>query len=126
LRAFQKLGKLKNPSALRPWLIQILVSQAKKSLNKKRIQDYFGLAYDDDNATLEQLAVHDAHPDLREELRDIDAKLSRVPRDWRTAWLLHRIEDMSMPETAQAINRSLSTVKRYVAAVDSVIGPKRN
>ena len=125
LIAFRKMENLDNPEALRPWLIRILISQIKKSFRIRRLKAFFGMDYGRDDATLSLLAVHDVRPDLRVELREIDAVLKRTPSEWRITWMLHRIEGMSIHETARAVRRSVATVKRYVTAVDVTIQSNR-
>ncbi len=123
--AFRKLEKLNDPQALRPWLVRILLSQVKKSFRVRRLKSFFGMDAGIEDATLTRLAVHDARPDLRAEINEIDTELRRSPVDWRTAWMLHRVEGMSISETARAVGRSTATVKRYVTAVDTAVRSNR-
>lgn len=123
--AFQKLNKLENPNALRAWLVRILLSQVRKSLRIRRFRAFFGMNELEMDASLQLLAVHDVRPDLRAELQDIDDVLQQSPEKWRTAWMLRRIEGMSIYETAQATNVSVATIKRYIAAVDVAIQTHR-
>lgn len=125
LVAFRKLDQLADPNALRPWLIRILISQVRKSFRVRRFRAFFGMDDRREDATLEMLAVHDARPDLRAELREIDTALQRTPSEWRTTWILHRVEGMSIHETSIAVGRSIATVKRYVTAVDVAIQSTR-
>jgi RNA polymerase sigma-70 factor (ECF subfamily) len=123
--AFRKIESLNDPEALRSWLIRILMSQIRKSFRVRRLKAFFGMDSGKDDATLLKLAIHDARPELRAELSEIDAVLQKTPANWRNAWMLHRIEGMSISETSQAVSRSKATVKRYVAAVDTVVRSKR-
>jgi RNA polymerase sigma-70 factor (ECF subfamily) len=47
--------------------------------------------------------------------------LSRVPADLRIPWVLHRVERLSLPETAAACEVSLATVKRRIADAEARI-----
>ena len=123
--AFRKLEQLENPNALRPWLTRILISKIRKSLKVKRMKAFFGFKPIEDDATLQMCAVHDARPDLTIEIKELDIVLDKTPTEWRTIWMLHRIEGMSIRETAVASDRSVATVKRYVAAVDNAIESNR-
>jgi RNA polymerase sigma-70 factor (ECF subfamily) len=125
LIAFRELGKLKKPESLRPWLTRILISQIRRSFRVKKLRAFFGLKLGSEDATLELLAVHDARPDLRVELKEIDAVLQSTPSEWRTTWMLHRVEGMSIHETARTVKRGVTTVKRYVSSVDVAIQSKR-
>ncbi len=121
LTAFAKLGKLEKPEAFKLWLVRILVSKVRKTFRVRRLKAFFGMDSGREDATLLMLAVHDANPDLRSELKEIDTVLQKMPIDWRTTWMFHRIEGMSIKETAETVNRSVATVKRYVTAVDVAV-----
>ena len=123
--AFRRLDKLDNPDALRPWLTQILISRVRKRLRGKKLRAFLGLRQVEEDVSLQLCAFHDARPDLRVELRELDSVLQQTPTEWRTAWMLHRIEEMTIHETAQAMSRSVATVKRYIAAVDTAVQSKR-
>ena len=124
--AFRKLTTLKEPAALKPWLVRILISQVHRALRVRRCKAFFGLdSSDDDDASLERLAVHNARPDLRAELHELDIVLHNFSPERRTAWLLHRVEGMSISETSKAMGRSLASIKRYISAVDTAVHMKR-
>lgn len=123
--AFQKLDRLEHPSAIRQWLTRILLSRIRKRLRVKRLRAFLGFKQIEEDAALQLCAVNGARPDLRAELRELDLVLQKMPMAWRTTWMLHRIEGMSIHEAARATNRSLSTVKRYVAAVDVAVQSNR-
>ena len=123
--AFRKLSSLHDPNALKSWLTKILVSQVQKALRVRRFKSIFRIDSGMDDATLASLGLYEASAHVRAELREIDEALAKVPSDWRMTWMLHRIEGMSISETAFAVRRSTATVKRYVTAVDTVIRPER-
>ena len=52
--------------------------------------------------------------------RGCDA-LERIPEDLRIPWVLHRVEQLSLPETAEACEISLATVKRRIAEAEERI-----
>jgi RNA polymerase sigma-70 factor (ECF subfamily) len=123
--AFQKLDSLENPEALRTWLTRILISQIKKSYRVRRLRAFFGFKQDIRDATLQLCAVHDARPDLMAELKELDTILQLAPESKRITWMLHRIEGMSIRETAKVTNRSVATVKRYITTVDGALQSNR-
>lgn len=121
LLAFQKLADLREPTSLRPWLIRIAVHRARRKLRSRRLWEFFGL---DSETRPDQLGLcaHDhTRPDLRLELAIVERVLTREPAELRIAWVLHRLEGLSLKETAETSRRSLATVKRYVSAVDARI-----
>lgn len=50
---------------------------------------------------------------------DLYDALERIPSDVRIPWVLHRIEQLSLPETALACEVSLATVKRRIADAEA-------
>ena len=119
--AFRKLESLEDPSAMRPWLTRILLSRIQKCRRARRLQAFFGFKPLEEDASLQQCAAHGARPDLWVELGEVDRILQRMPERWRLTWMLHRIEGLTIYETARAMNRSTASVKRYVAAVDTAV-----
>jgi RNA polymerase sigma-70 factor (ECF subfamily) len=117
--AFAKLGTVREPAALRGWLVRVAVHLARRRLRKRKWLSYVGLASEAAELGLAAQAHEHARPELRLELSAIDAVLARESSDERMTWLLHRVEELSLQETAEATGRSLATVKRYVAAVDA-------
>jgi RNA polymerase sigma-70 factor, ECF subfamily len=54
-------------------------------------------------------------PRDRQPVDDLYDALERIPSDLRIPWVLHRVEQLSLPETADACEVSLATVKRRIA-----------
>jgi len=116
--AFDKLSELRDPTALAPWLNRIAVNLVRRRLRVRTLRALVGLDHGGDDASLQLLAVDGTRPDLQLELQVLDALVKRQPTERRLAFMLHRLQGMSLRETAEASGRSLATVKRYVAAVD--------
>jgi RNA polymerase sigma-70 factor (ECF subfamily) len=57
-------------------------------------------------------------PDVRSELEAIYGVLDRMRPEVRVALVLHRVEGLSVPEIADRMALSVSTVKRRLAAAD--------
>ncbi len=123
--AFRRLHTLDNPDAIRRWLTRILISQNRRRSRLKWLRAFILYKPEKPDLTLQACAVYDARPDLRAELQQLDDTLQRVPDNWRTVWMLHRIEGMSIYETAQATSYSLATVKRYISKVDKAVQTNR-
>lgn len=117
--AFARLGQLRDRAALGPWLNRIAVNLARRRLRLRSVWRALGIDRGHDDATLQLLAVDGTRPDLRAELEAVDAVLRGQPTERRLAFMLHRVEGLSLSETAAASGRSVATTKRYVAAVDS-------
>jgi RNA polymerase sigma-70 factor (ECF subfamily) len=122
LVAFDKLDRLRDPSALRAWLARIAVHGARRKLRKRKLLALCGLGESEGSELLlTRHAREHSRPDLQLELDAIERVVAYAPEDQRAAWLLHRVEALSISETAEATRRSLATVKRYVAAVDALV-----
>ena len=116
--AFEQLGKLREPAALRPWLIRIAVNLARRHLRKGRLLRILGLDRSPDDATLAALAAPTLRPDDRAELALADRVLRGMPADRRIAWMLRRVEGLALAEVAATCACSLATAKLRIAAVD--------
>jgi RNA polymerase sigma-70 factor (ECF subfamily) len=121
LVAFEKLASLRDGNALRAWLTQIAVHRARRKLRLRKLFAMCGLAHQDEQTGLLAQAHDDVRPDLRLELAALDRALARESSELRMVWLLHRVQGLSLQETADASAHSLATVKRYIAAVDARI-----
>jgi RNA polymerase sigma-70 factor (ECF subfamily) len=116
---FEQLGSLREPAAIRAWLAQIAISLVRRRMRRGRLLRLLGLDSSPDDATLAALASPSLRPDDRAELALIDRVLHRMPANLRIAWMLRRVENLSLPEVAQACACSLATAKRRIAAADA-------
>ncbi len=114
--AFQQLGKLRDPAALRSWLARIAVSLVQRRLRRDRLRRLLGLDRGFDDASLEALAAPSLRPDDRAELALADRVLRRLPSGLRIAWMLRHVEGLPLAEVASACDCSLATAKRRIAA----------
>lgn len=117
---FEQLNTLREPAAVRGWLAQIAVSLVRRKLRRGRLLRLLGLDQGRD-ASLTTLASPLLRPDDRAELALVDRVLGRIPADLRIAWMLRKVEGLTLPDVAQACECSLATVKRRIAAVDAEI-----
>lgn len=58
-------------------------------------------------------------PRDRQPVDELSDALARIPEDVRIPWILHRIEQLSLPEAAAACEVSLATVKRRIADAEA-------
>ncbi len=122
VRAFERLHQLKDPAMFRSWLLSIVVSLVKKRLRRQRLLTWVGLEAITD-VTLEQQAQSHLDVEARNELRALDAKLKTLPSAHALAWSLRYIEGEKLEDVASAMNKSLATTKRYIAAAERQIRP---
>jgi RNA polymerase sigma-70 factor (ECF subfamily) len=113
LAAFESIDGLKNPDALRSWLVGIAVFHARAAIRKRRRwRDFFTSRGDADT---EAHAGETSNPEVSDALRSTYAVLQQLPEKERVAFALRYIEGMELAEIADACGTSLSTAKRHVA-----------
>ena len=114
LDARAALKSLEDARALRAWLVTITVRRVHRHLKKRRRRAlfFFGIA---------ELSARSSDPRDREAVDDLYDALDTLPPDLRVPWSLARIEQLTLPEVAEACEVSLATVKRRIADADERI-----
>ena len=111
-------GRFEGRSSLATWLTRIVVNEALSrkragEARKRSLADADITQIDDYREKL--MSVSFRSPEfqmLRAELaKAIEAAIARLPEDFRTVLVLRDIEDMSVEETAEALNILAATVK---------------
>jgi len=102
------ISALKEPKALRGWLVAIAVRRVHRVLARRRRRMMFSLE-------MFEFAARSSDPNDRQRVDDLYEALDHIPPDLRVPWTLHRVEQMNLPETAAACGVSLATVKRRIA-----------
>lgn len=118
LYAFERLAHLSNPQAFQAWLSSIVVRTAGKRLRRRRLQFRLGLR----SATpidADEVVSRTAPPDIAAELRAVYGLLETLPAEERVALVLRRVERLEIPEIAQHMGLSVSTVKRRLNAAEA-------
>ncbi len=120
LEALKNLHRLENPQAFASWLGSIVVRTASKRLRRRALLNRLGLRR---NTPIDPDVVlsNDAPPDVRAQLSRIYSCLDAMHHEMRLSLILHRVEGMSLPETADTMGVSLSTVKRRLAAAEQIL-----
>jgi RNA polymerase sigma-70 factor, ECF subfamily len=120
LEALRNLDRLENPQAFASWLGSIVVRTAGKRLRRRALLNRLGLRR---NTPIDADTVvsRDASPETRVELTRLYACLDGMHPESRLALVLHRVEGLSLPEAAEMMGLSLSTVKRRIQAAEQVL-----
>ena len=118
LKAYTHLDNFQGNSKFYTWLVRIAVNEALMKLRKRRSDKTVPLDEPIDTGEDEmvrEIAVWDENPEdsySREELAHIlDEAIQSLKPAYRTVFLLRDIEEMSIEETAEVLNLSISAVK---------------
>jgi RNA polymerase sigma-70 factor (ECF subfamily) len=119
--ALEEIRRLRDPSAIRGWLLQIAVRQVHRRFRRRRLRRLLGFEDPEPDARLDQLAAAGTPPEVVAELALLDRALARVNAHERMAWMLRRVEGYALDEVAQSCGCSLATAKRRITTVDAVV-----
>ena len=118
LKAYTHLDNFKGDSKFYTWLVRIAVNEALMKLRKRRSDRTVPLDEPIDTGEDEmvrEIAVWEENPEdtySREELGTIlDQAVQSLRPAYRTVFILRDIEELSIEETAQALDLSISAVK---------------
>jgi len=120
LYAFERLDGLSNPQAFQAWLSSIVVRTAGKRLRRRRLQVRLGLR-SNQPIDADEVVSRSAPPDVAAELRAVYGLLEKLPAEERVALVLRRVERLEIPEIAEQMGLSVSTVKRRLHAAEALL-----
>ena len=117
LAAFRHMDEFRGDAALGTWLTRIVVNQALQALRRTR-RDRVVVPFEESDAQHEALNVADS-PDtgpenmlLRAQTRRlIERNIDALPEGYRTVFMLREIEDLTVEETAAALDIPPATVR---------------
>ena len=131
LEAYRDLSQLREPARFGAWLDRIAAHQVHRRFRKRRVLELLGLrailgtnqrrAQEPDELTLDQLAAPGADPSIGVQLKQLDDLLRAASANERMAWMLRRIDALSLNEVAEQCRCSLATAKRRIAGVDRLL-----
>lgn len=107
--ALGSLHRLREPAALRGWLIGIAVNKGRKCILRRRYRRFIDLVAPNE---LPEREARTVPFEVSEALRCTYAVLDRMPTDERVVFSLRLIDGMTLPAVADACGISLSTAKR--------------
>lgn len=114
MRLFRDLGSLRDPSALRSFLIGITMHVATSELRRRRARRWLLLS--DDGTVPNTEVVTDEHIlEQRQALHALYRVLDRVDTNRRLVFVLRYVESMELTELSAVLGCSLATTKRRVA-----------
>ncbi len=118
LRFFRHAKELRDPSALRAFLIGIAYRVAGTELRRRRVRRILGLT-----ASGEVPSAISPPPDAvaREGVVRLYAILDRIEPDSRLLFTMRYVEGRELTEIAEALGVSLATIKRRIAKAGELV-----
>jgi RNA polymerase sigma-70 factor, ECF subfamily len=114
LRLFRDLGSLRDPAALRSFLIGIALHVAKSELRRRRARRWL-LLFDDGVVAEREALAADEWNEPRAAVLRLYKVLDRMSDGARTVFVLRYVEGLDLAELSAVLDCSLATTKRRVA-----------
>jgi RNA polymerase sigma-70 factor (ECF subfamily) len=111
---FRQVKTLRDPRALRMFLITITTNVVRGELRMRRVRRWVRPTA---SGTLPDVPIREANVEARHALNRFYAILDDLSAYDRTAFVLRFIEDLDLTEVAEALGVSLATVKRHLAKI---------
>jgi RNA polymerase sigma-70 factor (ECF subfamily) len=112
MAAFTSLDQLREPDALRSWLVGIAIRKARKLIARRKRWSFMRNVAPGD---LPERADATSSAEISEAFRSTYRLMSELPVDDRVAFALRHVEGMELTAVAEATEVSLATAKRRVA-----------
>lgn len=112
LKFFEKLPALRDPEALRAFLVSISARVVRHELRRRRIRSLLVLSPSPD--LMEDCTVS-ADTDSRQALHRLHVLLDRLSARERKAFVLRFVDGLELEATAEALNLSIPTIRRALS-----------
>jgi RNA polymerase sigma-70 factor (ECF subfamily) len=112
LHALVSIHGLRDPAALKPWLLSIATRCARRTLRSRARRGWLHLFADADEEALHEPAARSSDPEAAETVRAVYTLLRAMRADDRIVFALRYIDGMDLAEVATAVSVSVATVKR--------------
>lgn len=120
LEIVNSMERFRQSSALSTWIYRITVNRSLNALkrNKRgqiflRIESVFGLM-DKEGNPMEEIKTGDYTVTAEENRKLVRAAIDSLPEKQRTAFILHKHEELSYKEIAEVMERSISSVESLI------------
>jgi RNA polymerase sigma-70 factor (ECF subfamily) len=121
VEVFRSLQGFRGDSTLSTWVYRIAVNKSLNHLKRKQGQKFFGLSFSGrkkNETELRQVADPLHNPEQRMQNKELgemlQSALARLPERQRTAFILHKVEELSYKEIADILQTSLSSVESLI------------
>jgi RNA polymerase sigma-70 factor (ECF subfamily) len=113
---FENIGSFRNESNLKTWIYRIAIN---KSLNQQRKLKWKAMVTRiEDHLTWTNSTIENANPYAtlvhKEQAQEIEKALEKIPLNQRTAFILHKYDQLSQEEIATIMNLSISAVESLI------------
>jgi RNA polymerase sigma-70 factor (ECF subfamily) len=112
LKFFEKLPALRDPEALRAFLVSISARIVRYELRRRRIRSLLVLS---PSPELMEACAVSADTDSRQALHRLHVLLGRLSVRERKAFVLRFVDGLELEETAEALNLSIPTIRRALS-----------
>lgn len=112
LTLFRRAQELRDPSALRSFVVGITVRVACSELRRRRVRRWLTLSFGD---ALPEVPVDGADHGARRAVANLYAIMDRIDPESRMAFILRHAEGLEVAEIATSLGVSLATAKRRLA-----------
>jgi RNA polymerase sigma-70 factor (ECF subfamily) len=120
LRLFRSLRRLRDPNALRTFVIRVTVRVVADELRRRKLRGWLRLTRDGD------LSVHTAEVAAADAICEVVQRfyslLDKLGATDRICFVLRHIEQMDLGGMADAVGVSLATVKRRLRRAEERVG----
>lgn len=122
LIAFQRLDRFRGPEGFGAWLVRIASREAMRMLAKQsRLTPVDSGGRGPEETPAPAVGGPEAIQFRREAARLLERELDRLPREFRTIFVLREIEELSTAETAASLELQPGTVKSRLHRARSLL-----
>jgi RNA polymerase sigma-70 factor (ECF subfamily) len=116
LRALESVGRLRDPSALRPWLFGIAIRVVRIRIQRRMRQRWLKVMPPENVPEVPSVPFEMG---LGEAVRDVYGILQQLPAEERIALVLHRVEGVPLDQAAATCETSVATFRRRLARAET-------
>jgi len=116
LCVFNKIATLRDPDALRSFVVSVTIRTVKWKLRRRRLRRWVHLT---ETGTLPDLPVRGV--DAEQALQRFYRLLDKLRVDDRVVFVLRRVDGMQLQDVADATGHSVATVKRRLCRADAAL-----
>jgi RNA polymerase sigma-70 factor, ECF subfamily len=116
LRFFEQVDELRDPAAVRSFLVGITVRVLRSELRRRRLRRWLHLT---DAGELPDAPAPPEDEDAREALKRLYHLLDGMDDEARIAFVLRFVQGLELTEVAASLGASLATTKRRLAKVSA-------